>query len=153
MNKLISFYILSMAEKEDCSKFEEIINELVNNESEVGREEALNVLLDNPLAFADFMSKYYNDCLRKKENPKKLFSMTALNNPNIKLLSTMEDGFDYINTLSRSYELLTMDGEDNLREAIKDKHGLNEAKEIPSSSLEDDQFISVDDPEDKSSVN
>ena len=56
--------------------------------------------------------------------------MTALNNPNIKLLSTMEDGFDYINTLSRSYELLTMDGEDNLREAIKDKHGLNNNQKI-----------------------
>ena len=93
-----------MAE-EECSNFKNIITNLVDNESEEDRNEAMNVLLDNPLAFADFMSKYYNDCLRKKENPKKLFSMTALNNPNIKLLSTMEDGFDYINTLSRSYEL------------------------------------------------
>jgi len=129
MNKLISFYILRMAE-EECSNFKNIITNLVDNESEEDRNEAMNVLLDNPLAFADFMSKYYNDCLRKKENPKKLFSMTALNNPNIKLLSTMEDGFDYINTLSRSYELLTMDGEDNLREAIKDKHGLNNNQKI-----------------------
>ena len=129
MNKLISFYILRMAE-EECSNFKNIITNLVDNESEEDRNEAMNVLLDNPIAFADFMSKYYNDCLRKKENPKKLFSMTSLNNPNIKLLSTMEDGFDYINTLSRSYELLTMDGEDNLREAIKDKHGLNNNQKI-----------------------
>ena len=36
---------------------------------------------------------------------------------------------------------------------FKDRHGLNEANDIPASDLEDDQFISVDDPEDKSSVN
>ena len=42
---------------------------------------------------------------------------------------------------------------EKLLNRFKDKHGLNEAKDIPASSLEDDQFISVDDPEDKSSVN
>ena len=161
MNKLISFYILRMAE-EDCSNFKKIITNLVNTDSNENKDEALNKLLDNPLAFADFMSKYYNDCLRKKDNPKKLFSMTALNNPNIKLLSTMEDGFDYINTLSRSYELLTMDGEDNLREAIKDKHGLNNNqkiiilnglknmfKKVITDDDEDRNILSLDNEDDK----
>ena len=33
------------------------------------------------------------------------------------------------------------------------KHGLNEAKDMPTSTLEEDQIIDIDDPEDKTAVN
>ena len=125
-NKLISFYILSMTEKpEECKKFEKIIENIMNN-GKVPQKE-LNILLDNPLAFADFMSKYYNDCLKKRENTKKLFSMATLNNDNIKLLTTMNDGFEYIDNLSKEFNDLLSDISTLIGIIINKKIGENQA--------------------------
>ena len=38
-------------------------------------------------------------------------------------------------------------------EKFQKKHGLNEAKDMPTSTVEEDQIIDIDDPEDKTAVN
>ena len=38
-------------------------------------------------------------------------------------------------------------------EKFKKKHGLNEAKELPTSTLEENQIVNIDDPEDKTALN
>jgi hypothetical protein len=114
----------SISKTKECIKFDKVIQKISGDLPITNKN--IDVLLDNPLAFADFMSKYYNDCLKKKDNSKKLFSMTALNNPNIKLLKLMDEGYDYIDNLSRSFEILLEDNEEALLKNIKEKHGLNE---------------------------
>ena len=112
---------------EGCEKFEEVINKIINK-GNVPPEE-LNVLLDNPLAFADFMSKYYNDCLKKSSNTKKLFSMTTLNNDNIKILMSMDEGFDYIDKLSEEFKKL-LNEVTNIQDIIQKKFNIGENQVI-----------------------
>ena len=38
-------------------------------------------------------------------------------------------------------------------EKFQKKHGLNEVKELPTSTLEENQIVDIDDPEDKTAVN
>lgn len=114
-----------MAKTPECTNFEEVINKIINK-GNVPPEE-LNVLLDNPLAFADFMSNYYNKCLKKSSNKKNLFSMTTLNNDNIKILMSMDEGFNYIDDLSNIFKELLPDV-DKLKDIITGKKiGENQA--------------------------
>ena len=42
---------------------------------------------------------------------------------------------------------------ENSFEKFQKKHGLNEAKELPTSTLEENQIVDIDDPEDKTAIN
>jgi len=59
----------------------------------------------------------------------------------INLQKVIDTGWGSKNSLEKSFE------------KFQKKHGLNEAKDVPTSSLEEDQIISINDPEDKTSVN
>ena len=59
----------------------------------------------------------------------------------INLQRVVDTGWGSKNSLEKSFE------------KFQKKHGLNEAKDMPTSSLEEDQIIDIDDPEDKTAVN
>ena len=59
----------------------------------------------------------------------------------INLQKVVDTGWGSKNSLEKSFE------------KFQRKHGLNEAKDMPTSSLEEDQIIGIDDPEDKTAIN
>ena len=59
----------------------------------------------------------------------------------INLQRVVDTGWGSKNSLEKSFE------------KFQKKHGLNEAKDMPTSSLEEDQIIGINDPEDKTAVN
>ena len=59
----------------------------------------------------------------------------------INLQRVVDTGWGSKNSLEKSFE------------KFQKKHGLNEAKDMPTSSLEEDQIIGIDDPEDKTAIN
>ena len=59
----------------------------------------------------------------------------------INLQRVVDTGWGSKNSLEKSFE------------KFQRKHGLNEAKDMPTSSLEEDQIIGINDPEDKTAVN
>ena len=59
----------------------------------------------------------------------------------INLQRVVDTGWGSKNSLEKSFE------------KFQKKHGLNEAKDMPTSSLEEDQIIDISDPEDKTAVN
>ena len=59
----------------------------------------------------------------------------------INLQKVVDTGWGSKNSLEKSFE------------KFQKKHGLNEAKDMPTSSLEEDQIIGINDPEDKTAVN
>ena len=59
----------------------------------------------------------------------------------INLQRVVDTGWGSKNSLEKSFE------------KFQRKHGLNEAKDMPTSSLEEDQIIGIDDPEDKTAIN
>ena len=59
----------------------------------------------------------------------------------LNLQKVVDTGWGSKNSLEKSFE------------KFQKKHGLNEAKDMPTSTLEEDQIIDIDDPEDKTAVN
>ena len=59
----------------------------------------------------------------------------------LNLQKVVDTGWGSKNSLEKSFE------------KFQKKHGLNEAKDMPTSSVEEDQIIDIDDPEDKTAVN
>ena len=59
----------------------------------------------------------------------------------LNLQKVVDTGWGSKNSLEKSFE------------KFQKKHGLNEAKDMPTSSLEENQIIDIDDPEDKTAVN
>ena len=57
------------------------------------------------------------------------------------LQKVVDTGWGSKNSLEKSFE------------KFQKKHGLNEAKDMPTSSVEEDQIIDINDPEDKTAVN
>ena len=57
------------------------------------------------------------------------------------LQKVVDTGWGSKNSLEKSFE------------KFQKKHGLNEAKDMPTSSVEENQIIDIDDPEDKTAVN
>ena len=59
----------------------------------------------------------------------------------LNLQKVVDTGWGSKNSLEKSFD------------KFQKKHGLNEAKDMPTSTLEEDQIIDIDDPEDKTAVN
>ena len=59
----------------------------------------------------------------------------------LNLQKVVDTGWGSKNSLEKSFE------------KFQKKHGLNEAKDMPTSTVEEDQIIDIDDPEDKTTVN
>ena len=59
----------------------------------------------------------------------------------LNLQKVIDTGWGSKNSLEKSFE------------KFQKKHGLNEAKDMPTSSVEEDQIIDINDPEDKTAVN
>ena len=59
----------------------------------------------------------------------------------LNLQKVVDTGWGSKNSLEKSFE------------KFQKKHGLNEAKDMPTSTVEEDQIIDIDDPEDKTAVN
>ena len=59
----------------------------------------------------------------------------------LNLQKVVDAGWGSKNSLEKSFD------------KFQKKHGLNEAKDMPTSTLEEDQIIDIDDPEDKTAVN
>ena len=59
----------------------------------------------------------------------------------LNLQKVVDTGWGSKNSLEKSFE------------KFQKKHGLNEAKDMPTSSVEENQIIDIDDPEDKTAVN
>ena len=85
---------------------------------------------------ATFLIDKFVSLKKSLKSTVKSFRDHALN-----LQKVVDTGWGSKNSLEKSFE------------KFQKKHGLNEAKDMPTSSLEENQIIDIDDPEDKTAVN
>ena len=81
----------------------------------------------------------YNKFVSLKKNLKLVIK--SFRDHSINLQKVIDTGWGSKSSLEKSFE------------KFKKKHGLNESKEMPTSTLEENQISDLDDPEEKTSVN
>ena len=81
----------------------------------------------------------YNKFVFLKKNLK--LAIKSFRDHSINLQKVIDTGWGNKSSLEKSFE------------KFKKKHGLNESKEMPTSTLEENQISDLDDPEEKTSVN